>query len=128
MFCILTKPTRLSNPVNVIFSPPPEPAPALSPPDQAVVERNLAFRAHGFAYAQMHGTRPATAGFVLQSSPVALLSWYVRILILLPHEMRATDGVMLISFGREGSAKSSSRGRMKTHRFERSWTACLCTG
>ena len=29
----------------------------------------------GNAYARMHGTRPATIGLVLSSSPIALLAW-----------------------------------------------------
>ena len=31
--------------------------------------------ATGMAYAQEHGTRPATIGLVLSSSPIALLAW-----------------------------------------------------
>ncbi len=33
------------------------------------------FLATGSAYSQEHGTRPATIGFVLASSPLALLAW-----------------------------------------------------
>lgn len=33
------------------------------------------FAEMGNAYAREHGTRPATIGLVLSSSPVALLAW-----------------------------------------------------
>ncbi|KAK8158055.1 Alpha/Beta hydrolase protein [Phyllosticta citrichinensis] len=39
------------------------------------LERGSEFQRTGFAYAMEHGTRPATIGLVLSSSPIALLSW-----------------------------------------------------
>ncbi|KAJ9602606.1 hypothetical protein H2200_012799 [Cladophialophora chaetospira] len=39
------------------------------------VERFNAFASDGSAYAYFHGSRPATVGFVLSSSPVAQLAW-----------------------------------------------------
>jgi microsomal epoxide hydrolase len=35
----------------------------------------LEWRKTGFAYANEHGTRPATIGHVLSSNPLALLAW-----------------------------------------------------
>lgn len=39
------------------------------------MERSQAFNKFGSAYGNMHGTRPATIGVVLSSSPIALLAW-----------------------------------------------------
>lgn len=39
------------------------------------LERMKEFNATGNAYGRMHGTRPATIGHVLSSSPLALLAW-----------------------------------------------------
>lgn len=39
------------------------------------VERYSNFGSVGNAYAREHGTRPATIGLVLSSSPIALLAW-----------------------------------------------------
>lgn len=44
--------------------------------EKAVLERKNNFVATGSAYNQEHGTRTATIGLVLSSSPIALLSWY----------------------------------------------------
>ena len=51
------------------------PVESLDTKDRAFVERGQAFKAKGSAYAQEHGTRPATIGFVLSSNPLALLAW-----------------------------------------------------
>lgn len=48
---------------------------SLSQEDQAGLARSADFRALGTAYASEHGTRPATIGLVLSSSPLALLAW-----------------------------------------------------
>lgn len=37
------------------------------------------FTSTGYAYSAEHATRPATLGFVLSSSPLALLAWYAVI-------------------------------------------------
>jgi microsomal epoxide hydrolase len=42
---------------------------------QAMATRGAAFGMTGNAYAREHGTRPATIGFVLASSPLAQLAW-----------------------------------------------------
>ncbi|KIH92846.1 microsomal epoxide hydrolase [Sporothrix brasiliensis 5110] len=58
--------------------PPPEPAALASEiteTEQAGLDRHALFRETGSAYAYAHATRPATMGFVLSSSPVALLAW-----------------------------------------------------
>lgn len=39
------------------------------------------FAEMGNAYAREHGTRPATIGLVLSSSPVALLAWYAPLTV-----------------------------------------------
>lgn len=39
------------------------------------VQRGMEFSKMGFAYAQEHGTRTATIGLVLSSSPLAMLGW-----------------------------------------------------
>ena len=44
--------------------------------DQKAIKRMTDFTEKGSDYARYHGTRPATAGLVLASSPLALLSWY----------------------------------------------------
>jgi hypothetical protein len=43
------------------------------------MERGLAFKAFGSAYAVAHATRPSTMGIVLSSNPLALLAWYVTL-------------------------------------------------
>jgi hypothetical protein len=39
------------------------------------LERSAWFISQGHAYAEEHATKPATIGFALASSPVALLAW-----------------------------------------------------
>jgi len=57
------------------------PAPAnadslpISEQERKGLERGKAFRDSGSAYAMEHGTRTATIGLTLSSSPLALLSW-----------------------------------------------------
>ena len=43
--------------------------------DQKGVKRMTDFTEKGSDYARHHGTRPATIGLVLSSSPIALLAW-----------------------------------------------------
>ena len=43
--------------------------------DRKLIEKAQTFIKTGAAYAQEHGTRPATIGFTLASSPLALLAW-----------------------------------------------------
>lgn len=40
-----------------------------------VTARIARFNVTGSAYARTHGTRPATIGMVLSSSPLAVLAW-----------------------------------------------------
>jgi pimeloyl-ACP methyl ester carboxylesterase len=47
----------------------------LSAQETKGVERLYEFMESGSAYAKMHGTKPATVGLVLASSPVAQLAW-----------------------------------------------------
>ncbi|CAO1616424.1 unnamed protein product [Jaminaea pallidilutea] len=47
----------------------------LSERDAAKVQRGLEFQTTGSAYAAFHGTRPATLGNIMHTSPSALLSW-----------------------------------------------------
>ena len=42
------------------------------------LERSAWFISQGHAYAEEHATKPATIGFALASSPVALLAWSVE--------------------------------------------------
>ena len=42
---------------------------------QKGMKRYTDFGTKGHAYADEHGTRPATIGLVLSSSPIALLAW-----------------------------------------------------
>lgn len=48
---------------------------SLNEKDQSAVKRAEVWGLLGNAYARMHGTRPATIGLVLSSSPIALLVW-----------------------------------------------------
>lgn len=47
----------------------------LSESEKAGIERFKTWRATGMAYAMEQGTKPATLGFVLNSSPLAVLAW-----------------------------------------------------
>jgi microsomal epoxide hydrolase len=49
---------------------------ALSKVEKDNLGRWETWKATGQAYALEHATKPATIGFVLSSSPLALLSWY----------------------------------------------------
>lgn len=43
--------------------------------EKAALVRGPIFQETGSAYAREHGTRPATIGLVLSTSPIALLAW-----------------------------------------------------
>ena len=58
-----------------VQQPEDVPIDTLSEEEQKGLERYNNFGALGNAYAREHGTRPATIGLVLSSSPVALLAW-----------------------------------------------------
>jgi hypothetical protein len=70
------------------------------------LERMQHLTATGSAYAQEHGTRPATIGFVLASSPLALLAWYV-----------GSRGSAVNADVISGSARSSYNGQMRRLRL-----------
>ena len=57
--------------------PPPEDLPpnAVTEDEKKGLVRTHEFNTVGNAYAREHGTRPATIGIVLSSSPIALLAW-----------------------------------------------------
>jgi microsomal epoxide hydrolase len=47
----------------------------LSDSDKKGIERGKKFGQEGSAYSAEHRTRPATIGYAVASSPVALLAW-----------------------------------------------------
>lgn len=49
--------------------------------DKECVERFHYFNRYEFGYRDEHATKPATIGMVVESSPVALLAWYVSSLV-----------------------------------------------
>lgn len=51
------------------------PSDGLTPEELHIIERTETWRQTGLAYALEHGTRPATAGLAISSSPLALLAW-----------------------------------------------------
>ncbi|KAI5478492.1 hypothetical protein MNV49_005020 [Pseudohyphozyma bogoriensis] len=63
--------------LNFLDIPPPKNADTLPTTslEKAGLERSHDFQTRGSAYAMEQATRPATLGFALQSSPVALLAW-----------------------------------------------------
>lgn len=64
-FCVMTCPDELRDA-------------ALEEYEREGLERADRFGKFGTAYAVEHATRTATIGFVLSSSPVALLAWCVE--------------------------------------------------
>ena len=64
-------------PVNLYQLPAPSNASSLpiSQTEKNGLDRAKAFTETGSAYAREHGTRTATIGLVLSSSPLALLTW-----------------------------------------------------
>ncbi|ORY12398.1 epoxide hydrolase-like protein [Clohesyomyces aquaticus] len=54
---------------------PPESSAEMSTLEKAACDRASLWRQRGTAYAQEHASRPSTIGFVLSSSPIALLAW-----------------------------------------------------
>ncbi|KAF1835734.1 epoxide hydrolase-like protein [Decorospora gaudefroyi] len=55
--------------------PPPDENTPLTAMDKVALERSKKFMTTGFAYSQIHGTRPSTIGSVLCSNPLAILAW-----------------------------------------------------
>ncbi|KAF2010210.1 hypothetical protein BU24DRAFT_496971 [Aaosphaeria arxii CBS 175.79] len=56
-------------------SPPGISPDSITPQEQIGLERCEQFKQTGSAYGREHGTRPATIGHVLSSSPIAQLAW-----------------------------------------------------
>lgn len=54
--------------------------PEMTDADRHALSRGDEFWKTGFGYALEHDTRPGTIGFVLSSSPLALLAWYAKLL------------------------------------------------
>lgn len=65
--------------LNMVMAPTPSDRDELPIDDveQAALPRGKWFQENGSAYAREHGTRTATIGLALSSSPLALLSWCV---------------------------------------------------
>lgn len=63
--------------LNMLDVPPPKNKDELHLEDieREALPRGAEFRSTGFAYALEHGTKTATIGLVLSSSPIALLAW-----------------------------------------------------
>ncbi|KAJ5624637.1 epoxide hydrolase [Penicillium lagena] len=64
--------------VNMLVLDPGESAPSrdsLTPKELDILQRTETWRQTGLAYALVHGTRPATVGLAMSSSPLALLAW-----------------------------------------------------
>ena len=80
--------------------------------EEEALPRGNWFREVGSAYAQEHGTRTATIGFALSSSPLALLSWHVYQIL---DEMRSNADRLA------GSVKNSWSGPIKIFRWKRCW-------
>ena len=91
-----------------------------SPAYMKALKRYEEFGAMGSAYAREHGTRPATIGLVLSSSPIALLAWFVSFDVLPACEFA--------DWNETGSAKSSCNGQKHRHPCRRCSTAPRCTG
>lgn len=90
----------------------------LSEKEKVGVGRYNNFGTLGNAYARMHGTRPATIGLVLSSSPIALLAWSV------PRRFRPLLKLIIVA----GSEKSCNHGQQTLRRSTNSWTPSHFTG
>lgn len=65
--------------VNMMGIPPLEDFEERDEDQKRALDRATEMMDTGYAFALMQGTRPATIGHVLSSSPLALLSWYVHL-------------------------------------------------
>ncbi|KAJ5882989.1 uncharacterized protein N7473_009875 [Penicillium subrubescens] len=73
----------------------------LAPEDLRILERTKEWQQDGLAYALEHGTRPATVGLAISSSPISLLAWLGEKLLEWtdPREQLPLDTILgLISF------------------------------
>ncbi|KAJ6104879.1 alpha/beta-hydrolase [Penicillium sp. IBT 16267x] len=64
--------------VNMLTLNPGQSAPSSdgpTPEELRIIKRTEAWRQTGLAYALEHGTRPATVGLAISSSPLAMLAW-----------------------------------------------------
>ncbi|KAK2776195.1 putative epoxide hydrolase [Colletotrichum kahawae] len=62
--------------------------------EREALERSDKFVKFGTAYAVEHATRTATIGFVLSSSPLALLAWIGEKFLTWTHETPSTDEIL----------------------------------
>jgi hypothetical protein len=78
---LLISTTTIQIPVNMVPTGPPTILDAVAAPivlsdsDKKGIERGKKFGQEGSAYSAEHRTRPATIGYAVASSPVALLAW-----------------------------------------------------
>jgi len=84
---------------------PSVPESDISDAEKQGLKRMGDFFSKGSGYSVEHGTRPATIGFVLSSSPIALLAWYVTVPSALPRSFAST--------------LNSPQGRRKVHPLDR---------
>lgn len=78
--------------------------------DKKGIERGMAFKNFGSAYAIAHATRPATMGIVLNSNPLALLAWWVQQLRSMFPLLFATHSTIV-----SGLEKNLCHGPMMRH-------------
>lgn len=62
--------------------------------DKAAIEKALPWKENGTGYALEHGTRPATIGHVISSSPLAVLAWIGEKLLEWNDEPPALDAIL----------------------------------
>jgi hypothetical protein len=86
----------------------------LTEKDKESFERAQNMRVNGSAYAVVHGTRPATIGLALSTSPLALLAWYVH-----PFQSQRIE-MAHMKFSLPGLGRSSLNGAMSLRPWKRS--------
>lgn len=69
----------------------PESVENLTEDETAHFERCKTWIQYGNAYSMMQASRPGTIGLVLSSSPLALLGWYVQLLIISLWKLQMVD-------------------------------------
>jgi microsomal epoxide hydrolase len=89
--------------VNLLDIPPPPgvdveadiSAGNYAPNEAASLMNSIEFAKRGTAFVKLDGTRPATAGFVIGSSPVGLLAWIGEKMIAWSDETLETDMILM---------------------------------
>ncbi|KAK2599516.1 hypothetical protein N8I77_011267 [Diaporthe amygdali] len=82
--------------VNMFTLNPPQ-GEGIAPPtekEQRLLERSAKFWESGAAYAMLHGTKPATAGLAIGSSPQALLAWIGEKMIAWSDESPSVETIL----------------------------------